>query len=756
MKKSRVACALLLSFYLLAVHGRPVSAQARGGGIDVRADNLAVESGGNVIRAEGNVEIKRQDTVMKAQSVRVNKEEQEVEARGEVSITDPEWTMEADSVRMNLKDETGELLGAKIFIDRGHLNLTGERFEKFEGQAYQIKDGSFTTCLCSSGSPTWKITADEIGLNKQGTGYVRGGTFHILDIPVLYLPYAVFPMRTERQTGLLFPKTGYSSSEGFRYQQPFFWAISKSMDASLEADVETRARLGFLGEFRNVFSRDASVKLGGSFFNEYLRHDANKDVQDQTIANPTIPQNRWSVIGTHRATHSSGWITYSDIFAFSDDLYTRELVDRYDLDPAQERTIQAARFAPSRVGFFHSTGNVHLRGEWDAYQDFIQKDDQTFFRTPNLSFWGRQDLGLPLDFNWRAEGVNYIRKEGADGLRLDLRPEITLPFRVFPYLFGSLGAAPRETLYYLHRTEGIYDRNRTRELVELTGNLGTSVANVFTWNGAALKRVKHVVEPQVKYLFIPGTNQSDIPIMDGIDRINRRNLLSFSLLNRFLGKFAREPVEGASDADTELLSPQGQSDIREMGRLGLSLSYDIDKERKGGDTLSDVDIDLKVTPRDYLSLDAYAGLNPGPWQFTQAGTELSLTDPRPIVRRVLDRDFMKPSGFRLSYRFIRQDFLAPLAENANLTVLPPEDPSQPNVLEELGAHSLVHLTDHFLFLYDASYDFRKSRFTGNRSGIKYLSQCECWTATFSFNQTTNPSKTSFNFGFNLLGLGGGN
>ncbi|HEX9880440.1 MAG TPA: LptA/OstA family protein, partial [Candidatus Binatia bacterium] len=140
MKKSRVACALLLSFYLLAVHGRPVSAQARGGGIDVRADNLAVESGGNVIRAEGNVEIKRQDTVMKAQSVRVNKEEQEVEARGEVSITDPEWTMEADSVRMNLKDETGELLGAKIFIDRGHLNLTGERFEKFEGQAYQIKD----------------------------------------------------------------------------------------------------------------------------------------------------------------------------------------------------------------------------------------------------------------------------------------------------------------------------------------------------------------------------------------------------------------------------------------------------------------------------------------------------------------------------------------------------------------------------------------------------------------------------------------
>lgn len=748
---------LVLSLILYPI--RPASSQPKGEKIEVSADKLTVEEAGNVIRAEGNVVVKRGETILKAQEVKVSKKNQEVEARGQVSITDPEWKMKAKSLRMNMQDETGEIQEGEIFIEKGHLSLTGRRFEKFTGQAYHIDDGSFTTCLCESGTPTWKITAKEIGMSQEGDGFVRGGTFHIMDVPVLYLPYAFFPMRSERQSGFLFPKFGFSSREGFRYRQPYFWAISKSADATLEADVETRARVGATGEFRKVFSRSSSMYLHGSYFNEALRDNAEDDIEDRTIADQSIPQDRWSAIANHRSTHDMGWVTYSDIFAFSDDLFSRELVDRFDLDAARERDIRSIRYARSKVGIFNSSGDMHLRGEWDAYQDFIQEDDRTFYKIPNLSFWGRRELGSPFELSWRAEGVNYMRKEGADGLRLDLRPQLTLPFRLTPYLFGSLGAAPRETLYYLHRTDranGRFDRSQTRELVELTGNIGTSVGSVFAWNGPVLKKIRHVVEPQVNYLFIPGTNQSDIPIMDGTDRINRRNLLTFSLVNRFLGKFIGEAPEGASDQEVELLTPSAQGEIREMARLGLALSYDIDKERKRGDSLSDLDIDLRLTPADYLTLDAFTGLNPGPWQFSQAGAQLSLIDPRPLMHRVLDRDFNKPNALSVGYRFIRRDLLAPLAENANLTTLPDERLSSRNVVEELGVHSLVHLSDHFLLLYDSSYDAREGRFTGNRGGIKFLSLCECWTASFTVNRTTNPDKMSFKFGFSLLGLGSSN
>jgi hypothetical protein len=62
------------------------------------------------------------------------------------------------------------------------------------------------------------------------------------------------------------------------------------------------------------------------------------------------------------------------------------------------------------------------------------------------------------------------------------------------------------------------------------------------------------------------------------------------------------------------------------------------------------------------------------------------------------------------------------------------------------------LTDHLLFLYDATYNVRRGGFSTNRGAVKILSQCECWSLTFALNHTTNPNETNFRFNFDLLGL----
>jgi hypothetical protein len=54
---------------------------------------------------------------------------------------------------------------------------------------------------------------------------------------------------------------------------------------------------------------------------------------------------------------------------------------------------------------------------------------------------------------------------------------------------------------------------------------------------------------------------------------------------------------------------------------------------------------------------------------------------------------------------------------------------------------------------NATYDVRDARFPGYGGALKLLSQCECWTVTLSLRRNINPAKTSFNFDFNLLGLG---
>ena len=246
-------------------------------------------------------------------------------------------------------------------------------------------------------------------------------------------------------------------------------------------------------------------------------------------------------------------------------MFARELVERFDLPGQQESNIRRSRYGESRFGLFRNWDDTFVKGEWRFYQDFIQPDKGTLQRTPQLALWGRRFLsGLPLEFRWRAEGTNYLRRQGGDGLRLDLRPELVAPFRT-SYLFGALSVAPRETLYHLYSPVKSSDHNVSRELVEIRGNIGTSLNRVYTFDRPDLIGLKHVFEPEVSYLFVPSVNQGRIPIMDDIDRINRRNVVTFALANRFWGK---SPGRFASsDADKEEVAQYRR--VRRCSRSGV-------------------------------------------------------------------------------------------------------------------------------------------------------------------------------------------
>jgi len=727
--------------------------------INVQADKLSMSESGNQIEATGNVEIKREATTLKADELRMNRATQDVEAKGRVMMDAPEWKIRsADALRLNMEKETGELHNAELFLEQGHLSMSGRRFEKFGGQTYHIDDGFFTTCLCESGAPSWKFSAEQMDLTLEGSGTIKNGVFYILDFPVFYIPYGYFPLRTERQSGFLFPSVGNSNKDGFRYLQPFFWAISKSTDATLSLNVETRSRVGVIGEFRTVFDRNSDFKLESSYFNESWRTD--RSVADPTIANPNIPKNRWNILGSHRYTTASDWLTFSDSAAYSDDLFTRELVARLDMSISAEGDIRRSRYSESRMGVFKNWGDSFFKGEFNFYQDFIQPDSTTFLRTPQIGFWGRRLFpNFPLELRWSADGVNYIRRERGDGIRFDLRPEAVLPFRLASVVNGSLSVAPRETVYHLYSTPvNSSDHNVSRELIEIRGNLNSAVSRVFAVDSLGLKQVKHVLEPELSYLFIPYTNQSKIPIMDNIDRVNRRNLVTFALNNRLWGKSASPLADLNLDSSTEYLSPAATGAVREMASFRMALSYDIDKERKGGDSLTDLDLRLRLTPAPYLDFNLDGGVNPGPWDFTQVLASVAITDPRPLFRRSLDADFNRPNSFGLSYHFLRRGPTSFLADNANadvdLCLTNPNNAScKKNTVGNLNNNFLYRLSDNLLFNFSSTYDVRDNRFIGFRAISKFLSFCDCWTVTLGVKHNVNPDKTSFSVDFSLLGLG---
>jgi len=750
-------------FNSMPVHAQGSQSQTRSDEqkIDISADKLSSSDGSAQVEATGSVVIKRQQTTLKAEEVRVNRETLDIEAKGKVSLDDPEWKIKsADSMHFNMDQETGDIQRGDIFIEQGHISISGRRLQKLGGQAYHVDESFFTTCLCESGAPSWKFSADAMDLSLDGLGTIRNGYFYIFDIPIFYLPYGFFPIRTERQTGFLFPNLGHSTKDGFRFQQPFFWAISKSSDASLALDVETRARVGVWGELRKRFDKDSDFELQSAYFNENLRKDPQKAVVDRTIADQNIPGNRWGIIGTHRYATDAGWLTYSDTAAYRDDLFTRELIGRFELPGTDEFTIQTSRYGKSQFGAFKNWDDMFFKGGWNFYQDFIQSDGITPQRTPQLTFWGRRFLAdFPLEFLWRGEGVNYWSRKNGNALRLDLRPELRLPLRAGPAVFGSFSVAPRETVYHLYRSPvKSSDQNVSRELVEVRGNIGTAFSQVFNISVLDLARLKHVIEPELSYLFIPKRNQSQIPIIDDVDRVERRNVLTLSLTNRFWGKTQSNLGAAVAENDPQLLNPLAFGDVRDLGYFKLALSYDIDKERHGGDTLSDLDFKLRILPTNYISLGFSGGVNPGPWTFSQVRANVNIVDPRPLARRVADPDFNQPNSIGFIYSFLRKGPLSYLAEDANAVVdcaLQPLDPQCPsgNTAGNFAARIFYHVTDNILLSTNTLFNVLDGSVIGVRASTKFLSFCECWSMTLGVKHNINPSKTSVNFDFNLLGLG---
>jgi lipopolysaccharide assembly outer membrane protein LptD (OstA) len=70
-----------------------------------------------------------------------------------------------------MEKETGEIQNGDLFLEDGHVSMSGSRLQKLGGQSYHVDDGFFTTCLCETGAPSWKFYAEQMNLDLQGVGH---------------------------------------------------------------------------------------------------------------------------------------------------------------------------------------------------------------------------------------------------------------------------------------------------------------------------------------------------------------------------------------------------------------------------------------------------------------------------------------------------------------------------------------------------------------------------------------------------------
>jgi len=163
------------------------------GPIKIKADKLEFDSKKNTYTTEGNVEIVQDNRVLKADMIKLNQETKEAEASGNITLTTEEDTLKSERMEINLDTQRGTVYDGRLFLKRENLHLTGKKIEKWDKDRYRIFDGAFTTC--DSPSPPWKFTAKEVNITIEGYATVKHAAFYIKDIPVLYLPYIIYPAK---------------------------------------------------------------------------------------------------------------------------------------------------------------------------------------------------------------------------------------------------------------------------------------------------------------------------------------------------------------------------------------------------------------------------------------------------------------------------------------------------------------------------------------------------------------------------------
>ena len=744
--------------------------------IHVDAESLGYDKRQNTVVGTGNVVIRRGESVLFAEEVRLDRNTNEAQASGGVCLSDPEGTICGDHMRLDLDDETGKIVGARIQSKRRHYTLRGDEVEKEEGQKYRIKNGYFTTCDCGDDTPSWSIAADEVSVEVDGYGVVDSARFNILDVPVLYIPRGALPVGRERQSGLLFPRVGASNKRGFQYFQPLYWAINKSHDATVAVDVETSARLGAVGEYRYALSRNSIGNITASYFNETIRGRASEtnkgtggggnedDEGDAENGNgsPNVPIDRWGVTTEHTQCFGDAK-GYADLLLVGDDLFLRE-INTYRFENREEVKLRTRPFTESRVGVVQPWQRAYLHAEGTYYQDLIGRDELVLQRAPEVRLSAQKFLPFGLLADVGASAVNFQREEGIDGLRGTVEPGLELRLPLGRFVYGSAGVRFREAAYQLTDRsmdggfrgdctdvaedpddaaggDGFCDENgdpvevrlpsrQTRETVELGARIGTGVSRVFTFDHFGFDRLRHSIEPHLSYLYIPDVSQEDVMVFDGEDRIDRRNLFTYGLVTRLLGRRA------GGDA--------GAGRIWELTRFSVAQAVDLTANVPTAtsdgpeDRLTDLDFAMRINPIERTSLRFRATYDPASDDLTSATVGVRLREARRDDGRLQNR-----TSIGISYRFITDN------------PLELEDPPEPAGIQQIDSDIALRLTDRFGLLYANRFNIREERFLENHFGVRLLSACDCWSLDVGVTDKSNPNEIELRAQLVLVGLGGG-
>lgn len=541
---------------------------------DVTIRAVEQEKEGSIYHLRGRAEIDYRNYILQADEITYNSDSGDSELEGHVVLDGGPYDEHvlANNGTYNIRTQVGKFYsvigtvgfqGKKsryVLTTSNPFAFTGRIVEKTGPDHYLVHQGTVTTCELPH--PKWLFNAHRIWVDVDSTAKIYRSDFRLMGIPVFYFPYVTHPVVEGRQSGLLIPSVGNSSTKGYIAGDSLYWVFSRSMDATVGAEYYSKRGWAQQGVFRWRSSENSFV---------YFTYTG---VVDRGIGSP--PQNQGGEDARFEAEHPFG------IFRGAADIdYLSSFVYRIAFTEVYTQAIDSE--VRSQVFLSNTTNGFHFNAFVERYQNFDvcvpETDTNTGCSTitstelirllhmPSLlvSSEERQLGNTPLYFSVESSAEGLQRREtglvpGQIGFRtaplvgrLDIAPTLSMPLQ-----WEGWSLRPALTLRDTFYTERLYpfvqaaeDEALNRKSLEASFDLRPpALSRVFNrpWLG---RKWKHVIEPYVHYDYVTGIhNYADIIRFDSADVLTDTNELEYAIVNRLYAK----RMNSETDCDVPAMS----------------------------------------------------------------------------------------------------------------------------------------------------------------------------------------------------------
>ncbi len=514
---------------------------------------LQQEKDGDIYKLHGDAEIHYRDYILRADDVTYNSDTGEATAVGHFTLDGGpnDDHIKASHATYNLTAETGRFYDVTgttgmrfhgktvVLTSTAPFAFTGKVVEKNTPEHYLVYDGTITTCELPR--PNWMFRARKVTVDVGGNAVIRNSSFLLHGIPILYFPYATHPVSHEaRETGFLVPTAGRSSTNGNEIGDAFYWAINRTMDATIGAEYFSKRGWSQRGEFRVRPSDTSYVNL--NYFG----------VIDRGISEGAGEAPLREGGQDIRLTAEGNFFGFR---AVSNVDYLSSFLFRLAFNEVFTQAVNSE--VKSQVFLSKAENGYSLSGMVERYQNFFQQinsegtltnppifDDIRILHAPSIdaSSVDRVLGRSPFYWSFDASVGGLSRSEPgfrtADLLgRFDFSPEISLPLQFHGWSLRPT-LALHETYYTERFIDGVAVHDATnRQALDASVELRPPVLEKIFDKELLGKKWKHVIEPRAVYRMVTGVNDfANVLQFDERDILSNTHEVEYGFVTRLYAK----------------------------------------------------------------------------------------------------------------------------------------------------------------------------------------------------------------------------